>query len=234
MSSQFASFENARIAAAQQSLQFVAEATGGLASAPDGNVGDFLTRMTEDASGAYSLAFPPSHAPDSRYHRIAVKIARKGVRVRHREGYLHRSRDLNMGELMAAAPVFGAPHNDHGLQLAVASPDAGQAEGAPRNVTLALSIPFDSLDLLPAGDVYRADLELYVMTLARGRERSPLRRVPLPITVPSGQLEQVRGKLYAANLPLELEPEHQLVAIGIVEDAARRFSIAYIETGPRE
>ena len=73
----------------QEGIRLIADATGGRSLSGAG-VEDFLERLMADMTSYYSLGFVPADPGDTAYHRLEVKLKRKGLTVRHREGYGRR------------------------------------------------------------------------------------------------------------------------------------------------
>jgi VWFA-related protein len=65
----------------------LAESTGGLAVTTSNDLSSGLDRMATDASAYYLLGYQPEQAPDGKWHKLEVKVARPGVTVRARRGY---------------------------------------------------------------------------------------------------------------------------------------------------
>jgi VWFA-related protein len=58
-----------------------------------------LERMASDASAYYLLGYQPEKTPDGRWHKLEVKVARRGAEVRARRGYTAlRPEDLARSE----------------------------------------------------------------------------------------------------------------------------------------
>jgi VWFA-related protein len=208
----------------EESLRRMAEDTGGLAIGADANIDTFLDRVMADPASFYSLGYVSPHGGDSGYHRIKVKIARKGVELRHRTGYIDRARDVRIGDVIAGALLFGSGENPHRVELEVLSQSA--AENGQVAVTIGVSLPMAEIQLAPIEGRHEAKLELYVQSRdSRGRF-APLRLVDLTVAVPNDQLAAAKGKLYGAHLPLVLSKGTQTIAVGIVEPAAQRTSVA--------
>jgi VWFA-related protein len=214
-------FENSRLELLQESLDYVSNTTGGLASAPGANVGAFLDRMWAQSSSYYSLAYPLPHPEETGVRRIKVKVNRKGVRLRHREAYVVKPRTARIGDLMTGALLLHTGENPHRLDAGLAGQEAG-ADGT-YSVSLGLRIPIDELALLPAGDALRTELEVYVLSMDQRGRLSELRFAPLAFTIAA---EEARDRPFVATFPLVLEPGSHAVAVGLAERRANRFSVA--------
>jgi VWFA-related protein len=72
----------------QDSLQTLADSTGGFAAVNTNSFVDAFDRIVEASSRYYLLGYsPPNHPRDGRFHRIEVKVNRPGVTVVARRGY---------------------------------------------------------------------------------------------------------------------------------------------------
>ncbi len=73
----------------QDSLRELSDETGGFAVVNRNDFGRAFDRVVADNSSYYVLAYyPPSDKRDGKFHRIEVKVARPGLTVRSRRGYL--------------------------------------------------------------------------------------------------------------------------------------------------
>jgi len=69
-------------------MNALAGLTGGIAFYNTNGIEDSIRKATEDASITYTLGFSPADdSLDARFHKLQVKVARKGVDVRFRKGY---------------------------------------------------------------------------------------------------------------------------------------------------
>jgi VWFA-related protein len=207
----------------EQSLRLMAGETGGLSLSPNAGIEPFLDRMLADQKNRYSLAYLSPHGGDSEFHRIKVKVNRKGVELRHREGYIDRPREIRVDDLVAAALLLGWMENPHRLEMEVAS--QMPAENDEVTVTLGIQIPIEELHLVPAGENQEAKLDLYVLSKDAKGALGPMRSVSFTVTLSPSQLAQARGKFYGAHLPVPLTRGAHTVAVGILEPAAQRTSV---------
>jgi hypothetical protein len=76
------------IKAAQDSLRYFADETGGLAFVNSNDTDAAFRRVIEDNSSYYLLGYEsPDARRDGRFHRVSIQVTRPGVRVRARKGY---------------------------------------------------------------------------------------------------------------------------------------------------
>ncbi|OFW40931.1 MAG: hypothetical protein A3J29_22805 [Acidobacteria bacterium RIFCSPLOWO2_12_FULL_67_14b] len=98
-------------------LRQIAGDTGGRAILNTNNPSDQLTAVIADASAYYLVGYTPTRsANDGKFHRIEVKVKRRGVKVTARRGYWAATEK----EMTAAAEAAATPVNV-GLTTALAS-----------------------------------------------------------------------------------------------------------------
>jgi VWFA-related protein len=80
--------DSATGAAEQNTMDQVARLTGGKAFYNKNDIGDAIRNIIDDGSTYYTLAYYPDDKNwNGEYRKIAVKIDRSGVKLRHRPGY---------------------------------------------------------------------------------------------------------------------------------------------------
>ena len=146
----------------QQVLYALAKGTGGFEIF---NTNDFLKgleKVAKEMNEYYNLGYtPPSQTHDGSYHRIKVKVDRKGVIVRYRTGYY----DVKSPDLLKGKPE-GKALEDH-----AASAQAGEipvtlsapyfyAEPGVARVNLALSVPGSAIDFEKQKGVFHSDVNV--------------------------------------------------------------------------
>jgi VWFA-related protein len=67
--------------------EHVAENTGGASVRNTNDLFGGLARVAEESSTYYLLGYQPEKSPDGKWHKLEVKVARPGARVRTRHGY---------------------------------------------------------------------------------------------------------------------------------------------------
>ena len=118
--------DTSNVASRQDSLRFIADNTDGAAVVDASNVDSFVTRIVDDLSSYYLLAYQSSNTKlDGRFRAITVRTKRDGVKVRARRGYRGRTAD----ELISSTGTPGA-----------AGKTAVAATSAPANARAAFRI----------------------------------------------------------------------------------------------
>jgi VWFA-related protein len=74
------------------SLNVVAEVTGGRVTKHDNDFSKGIAAAANDLRGAYTIGFYVADEPDDRWHVLEVATKRRGVTLRHRQGYLSAAR----------------------------------------------------------------------------------------------------------------------------------------------
>ena len=71
-------------------LRVLSDATGGVTVVNRNDISDGVDKVVARSRGYYVLAYSPTQAFDSRFHKLEVKVKRDGVRVYKHAGYLAR------------------------------------------------------------------------------------------------------------------------------------------------
>jgi VWFA-related protein len=96
-------------ASRQDSLRFIADNTDGALVASANNIDPFVSRIVDDLSSYYLLAYHSSNTKlDGRFRAVAVRVKRDGVKVRTRRGYRGPTAD-DLVSGTAPSPGAGSP-----------------------------------------------------------------------------------------------------------------------------
>jgi VWFA-related protein len=120
----------------------LAEASGGASVTTSNDLAAGLERMAQDATAYYLLGYQPTRAPDGRWHRLDVKVARPGLQVRARRGYVSGSSTTGVIPLRAASYLQGPDGAGSARVLLVVEIDGGrvQVAGGPAGGTARLEL----------------------------------------------------------------------------------------------
>lgn len=196
----------------QTPLQLLAGETGGLAIVNTNRFAPQLARIADDFGSYYSLGFTPAPG-NRRYRRIEVAVrGRKGITVRHREGFRDKPPAARMTEGTLAALHYGYEQNELGVEV-----EFGPATPSQRDlysVPVVVKVPIAALELVPGDGVARGQLRLYVAVRDSDGALSPVQEVPVTVEIPAGEIERARRHVYHHEITLLMRSGRQLLAVG--------------------
>ncbi len=209
----------------QSSLQYLAERTGGKAIINTNRVTPALEKIAQDFRTYYSLGYTPSHHGDGRYYRIEVKVkGRKGLRVRHRDGYRDKPPAVRAADSVLSGLIHKIDDNPIAIDLEFGRPTA--ANRGNYTMPLSVSIPLKNIALVPSGaETYEARLTVFVAVQDEEGGTSEVRNVELPISIPAAQIEAARAQSYLYKLDLLMRQGAHRVAIGLRDQVGAEFSL---------
>lgn len=158
----------------QDTLRTLAEETHGRAIVNRNALDEGLTQMLLDSSAYYLLGYATSAPADGRFHRITVRVQRRGAEVRARRGFWAASEaDMQRATSAPAAPEVAGP-----VQQALAS--IASAPRAERYVRTWVGVE--------PGDQGRTRVRLVwePMPVVPGDRREPVSQVTLTASTGNG------------------------------------------------
>ncbi|HEY0553576.1 MAG TPA: VWA domain-containing protein [Thermoanaerobaculia bacterium] len=219
---QFPSITTVERANNRDSLQLLADATGGRSILDANDILSDLARMQEDLSSFYSLGFTPAHASDGREHRIEARVKQPGLRLRYRQSYRDKPAVEKAVDRTLAALYYGL--EDNPLDVAIAVGEAVPAEGGLYAVPVRLQIPLFKLAILNQGDFYEGKLRLLVATRDDAGGTAPVRQVDVPLKIPRKQVLNALGQYYVYTVTIRLKPGLQHIAVAVRDEIAASTS----------
>ncbi len=154
-------------------MELMSSTTGGRYLYNTNDLMEGFKKAASDLEGSYTLGFYVSDEPDSKWHDLKASVARSGVSLRHRRGYLAEAvastPTLWTNEMAMAA--IANPIGSSAVQLTAYCAPA--ADGEPGTVQVKLRIEADSLRFQPAGQELQAQVQVIFAGRARGRHRTP-------------------------------------------------------------
>jgi VWFA-related protein len=208
-----------------QGLRTLADTTGGFAVVNSNSFDEAFTRIVRENSSYYVLGFTSTNERrDGRYRRLRVGVARPGLQVRSRQGYLapkDRGRE--------PAPPNAAGNVSAGVAEALATPlgagtvpmriFAAPYRGEDRNAAVAIAIEIDAaaLGLTNRDGTFAGRLEIADTAVAAEGKVIPGDRRYASLTLRPDTYDRVRRHGIRAMLQQQLAPgRYQLrVAAGL-------------------
>ncbi len=218
----------------RDSLQLLADDTGGRSILDTNDFLPDLARLRQDFDSYYLLGYAPAHSGDGREHRIEVKVTRPGTRLRYRQSYRDKPVLEKAIDRTLAALLYGVEENP--LQVAVKIGEQTAGPAGTFNVPIHLKIPLFKLAVLNREKLFEGSLRLLVATRDAEGRSSPVRQVAVPLQIPRKQVLTAMGQFYSYTLTVQLPPGEQQVAIAVRDEIAATASYLSraITVGTRE
>lgn len=196
-----------------ESMQTVAEETGGRAFFNTNDIRSSVRRAVDDGGMTYTLGYYPSHGRwDGRYRRIAVKVGRKGVDVRHRNGYV-------------ADAASGVASRDRAIVAAIESPLEATGVGltaqveraADGGVKMAVMFAPSTITLNQSDGEWHGTIDLVVaQVLPNGTSRRDVSR-SIDLRMTPERYEVFRKNGFSLDATVPLHPDVQRLHV-VVQD----------------
>lgn len=179
--------------------------------------------IDDRTANAYVLGFATDHDPDRKYHKIEVKAKRPGVKIQHREGYLHLTREDRLIEELSTPLAFPKDRGDFAVALEVMTPEEVGKKSV--RVTVAGTVPLTEVTLIPQGDQMVGTMYLYLALYDREGKLVKLFRerqdVQLPATKVSAAAPDAPAR-FGLTLD-ELERGEYTMTLTLVDEFSDRY-----------
>jgi VWFA-related protein len=206
-----------------EGLRAAAEWTGGRLFYNTNGLSDAIAQAVDDSRSTYVLGYYPSN-PDwnGDFRSIKVTLARKGVEVRHRPGYL------------AHAPLVAA-HDDRAQVMRKALSAPLEATGLPFDVVpditseraiLRLQVNASDLTLTEADGQLTGEIDVAITQMLKDRRHLPEHSSSYPFNVPIADRERLLATPIQLTRTIQVAPDAAQVRI-VIRDA-RSASIGSI------
>jgi VWFA-related protein len=145
-------------------MQTMAEATGGRAYFNTNAIGDAVRRAIDDSRVSYVLGYYPSHANwDGKFREIKVRVNRSGLDVRHRKGYLAlppQPRQGTTGRAEALGDAMRSPLEATGIGMTA---QIDRVEGRPSGeVTLVVRVDAASVTFEKRAAMWEGTIDILI------------------------------------------------------------------------
>jgi VWFA-related protein len=201
----------------QEPLRYVARETGGLAILNTNRVGPMLDRVAEDFDTYYSIGYRAPEAGRGRYHDIDVKVkGRRGLEIRHREGYRDKSHEARMSDATMSALHFELDRNPLEVEL-------GFGAATPREdrffiVPVEVRFPIGEIAMVPREATWEGRVRLFIAAIDEEGGTSPVQQVEVPVSIPNDQIELAREQRYQYSVNLMMRSGLHSVAVGLRDE----------------
>ncbi len=208
-----------------ESMQMMAQMTGGLASVNTNNFELAFEKIKQDLDAYYSLGYRAGTERVDRQRYLQVRVKNKDYRVRSRTTFVEKSVFAEMSDKVVASLLYRVKDNDLGILARIGSPlplDDGLFQ-----VPVDILIPMSSLTLLPQGDAeYVGGFDVYLVVGNRDNDMSDVARKQHQVRVPADQMKNLGSKFYTYTLELVIERGLNRISLGVVDQISNTSGFA--------
>ena len=201
----------------QESLQLLAEMTGGLSSTNTNNFAGAFKNIIRDLDAYYSLGYRAGTERVDRQRSLQVRVKNRNYVVRSRQTFVEKSTFAEMSDRVIANLLYKSKANDLNIRVKINTPVP--ADDLFR-VPVEIQIPMESLSLLPQGESYLGGFTIYVAVANKDGDMSDVAQKQQQIRVPAADMAKLKGKYYTYVLDLLMERGVNRVSIGVVDDVS--------------
>jgi VWFA-related protein len=201
-----------------ESVQLMADMTGGQASVNTNNFAAAFARIQRDMDYYYSLGYRASteRVDRQRYVRVRLKNNPNRYIVRNRQTFVEKSMYAEMSDRVIANLHYKSRSNDMGILVRTGRPMP--VEDGLFQVPLEVQIPMDNITLLPQGDEeYAGGFEVFVAVADKNGDMSDVARKSHPLRVPAADRDRAKGKYYSYTLDLVMEKGLNRISVGVAD-----------------
>ena len=200
-----------------ESLQLLAEMTGGLAVVNTNNYTQAFKNIERDLNSYYSLGYRGGTERVDRQRTLEVRVRDRKLRVRNRQTFVEKSTFAEMNDRVIANLLYRSKANDLKIAVKINTPVAADEMF---RVPIEVQVPMDSLTLLPQGEAYLGGFTVYVGVANKDGDMSDVSHRTATIRVPLNEMARTKGKYYTYVLDLVMEPGVNKVSVGVVDDVS--------------
>lgn len=202
-----------------ESMQMMAQMTGGLASVNTNNFALAFQKIQKDLDSYYSIGYRAGTERVDRQRYLTVRMKNKEYRARARQTFVEKSVYAEMSDRVVASLLYRVKDNDLGILARVGQPM--QVEDGLFRVAVDIQIPMQSLTLLPQGETeYAGGFDIYVVVGNKNNDMSDVARKSHQLRVPAADMATIKGKFYSYTLELIIEPGLNKISLGVVDQVS--------------
>lgn len=206
----------ATVSNSTESMELMAEMTGGLASISTNNFALAFNRIANDLNAYYSLGYRAGTERVDRQRSLEVRVKNKNYLARSRQTFVEKSTYAEMNDRVIANLLYSTKQNDLRILMKTERPRPTDEELF--RVPVEVQIPMDALTFLPLGETeYAGGFDIYCVVGNKDGDMSDVARKSHQIRFPKGDLPKIKGKYYSYTLDLLMEPGLNKISVGVMD-----------------
>jgi hypothetical protein len=184
---------------------------------------DAFDDIDDRTANSYVLGFTTDHRAEGEYHDIEVKTKRDGLRLFHRQGYLHLSLQQQLAEELATPLAFPKDRGDFVVKTEVFLPEDQKRKKV--TLTVAGLVPLRDVTLIPRGSQMVGRVQLMVAVYDREGKLVNLFSEQQNLQVPAEKIAAANEDAPARfGLTVEDLPRGEYtVTVTVIDALTRRF-----------
>jgi VWFA-related protein len=202
-----------------ESMQLMADMTGGIASVQTNNFKAAFNYIQRDLDTYYSLGYRAANMERvDRQRAIDVRLRNNPKNqyiVRARQSFVEKSTFAEMSDRVIANLLYSTKANDMHVITRMSRPIPTDNELF--RVPVEVQIPMESLTFLPQGEAFIGGFDVYVVVANKDGDMSDVARKTNQITIPADDMPKTKGKFYTYTLELLMEPGLNKISMGVVD-----------------
>ncbi|HEY0156414.1 MAG TPA: VWA domain-containing protein [Thermoanaerobaculia bacterium] len=208
-----------------QVLNAIAEDTGGKALVGSTNWQLAFNTIATDLSTYYSLGYRATGDRQDRLKNVEVRLKKRGYTVRSRKAVIEKTPASEMTDAVMANLFYTSPDNTLELK-AVPGPAATTADGNVV-VPLTITVPMQSLTLLPEGEELVGRYSVYTAFLRRDGAVSRVANQTQQFRFPASSLS--RRKELTLKLDVTTDASTNAISLGMLDETSRATGFAVVK-----
>ncbi len=209
---------------AEDTLFDLAAATGGRAFVDGASFGA-LEGAVEDTRTYYWLGFAPNWQENDEQHKVEVKVKRKGLKVRSRDGFADLSRASELTMLVESAQLFDLPLPGE-TALGVSFGTAANGRFNKALLPVRVEIPLDYVTFQAGGSAVGAQLELRIAVTDDDGDRAEVAVLPVAVV---GTEPAAAGQVAVLETRLKLRRQPHRLLISVYDPPSGRLLSKRVE-----
>lgn len=210
--------QQAAVTNSTDSLQLLAELTGGRAAVGTNNFRDAFARIVRDLESYYSIGYRSATGRIDRSRNVDVRPKNRAYQVRARKSFVEKSLGTEMTDRVVANLFYPTKTND--LRILVVTGKPVQLESDRFKIPVDIRIPMTALTFLPQGETFAGGFTVYVGVSNKFGDMSDINQKNHRMTLRAEELKDIEGRYFTYNLELVVEKGRNKISIGVVDDVS--------------
>jgi VWFA-related protein len=208
-----------------ESMQLIAQMTGGLASVNSNNFAGAFEKIHKDLDSYYSIGYRAGTERVDRQRYLQVKVKNRDYRVRSRQTFVEKSVFAEMSDRVVANLLYRGKDNDLAILARIGQPIP--VDDGLFRIPIDVQIPMESLTLLQQGESdHVGGFDVYVVVANKNNDMSDVARQQHQVRVSNTDMPKIKGKFYTYTLELLVERGLNKISLGVVDQISNTTGFA--------